>query len=181
MCHIVGEADLLPDCEQLYLCMIWPQEVLVSQHGHTACILTLHLHIPFTASAGRSVRVSWHLQYCGATQQNSEDDGTGAVLKCLVAANQSLTSSCLSEVQRTVASALLLYQPVSLHIMHSRAATCKLQALHANGSWLHCGSSFLPQPIAAPAILPNWPGSLLQHLIVCASHMQFSTVLLRHS
>ncbi len=57
---------------------------------------------------------SCFLQYCGAADHNSEDEGSGAVLKCLVAANQSLTTSCLSEVQRTVASALILYQPVSL-------------------------------------------------------------------
>ena len=53
------------------------------------------------------------LQYCGAEQQNSQDAGTGAVVKCLVANNQSLTTSCLGEVQRLAASALLLYQPVS--------------------------------------------------------------------
>ena len=57
---------------------------------------------------------SWCLQYCGAADNNSEDEGRGAVLKCLVAANQSLTTSCLSEVQRALASALMLYQPVSL-------------------------------------------------------------------
>lgn len=50
-------------------------------------------------------------KYCGAADNNSEDEGSGAVLKCLVAANQSLTTSCLSEVQRALASALMLYQP----------------------------------------------------------------------
>lgn len=50
-------------------------------------------------------------EHCAAEQRNSEDAGSGAVVKCLVANNQSLTSSCLSEVQRVAASALLLYQP----------------------------------------------------------------------
>lgn len=56
--------------------------------------------------------LSW-LQYCAAEQENEQDAGTGAVVKCLVANNQSLTTPCLGEVQRLAASALLLYQPVS--------------------------------------------------------------------
>ena len=53
------------------------------------------------------------LQYCAAQQENEQEAGTGAVVKCLVANNQSLTTPCLGEVQRLAASALLLYQPVS--------------------------------------------------------------------
>ena len=54
----------------------------------------------------------WWLQYCAAQQENEQEAGTGAVVKCLVANNQSLTTPCLGEVQRLAASALLLYQPV---------------------------------------------------------------------
>lgn len=53
------------------------------------------------------------MQQC-AQARNNQDDGTGAVLKCLVAANDTISSSCLREVQRTAASGLMLYQPVSL-------------------------------------------------------------------
>lgn len=52
------------------------------------------------------------LQLCSEAG-NSEDNGSGAVLRCLVAANSTVSSSCLREVQRAVASGLLLYQPVS--------------------------------------------------------------------
>lgn len=49
-------------------------------------------------------------KYCGAAQEGAEDY-SGAVLKCLVANNQSVTTSCLSELRRVAASGLLLYQP----------------------------------------------------------------------
>ena len=67
------------------------------------------------------------LQYCAAEQQNAQDDGTGAVVKCLVANNQSLTTSCLGEVQRLAASALLLYQPVSTRSM----LNCTAKSIHS--------------------------------------------------
>ena len=83
-------------------------EAGISLSVHRYCAL------PVMQSQTVADKCCWFwLQYC-AQQQNSQDEGTGAVVKCLVANNQSLTSSCLGEVQRVAASALLLYQPVSL-------------------------------------------------------------------
>ena len=53
------------------------------------------------------------MQEC-AQARGDQEDGSGAILRCLVAANESISTPCLREVQRTVASGLMLYQPVSL-------------------------------------------------------------------
>lgn len=125
------------DCHETSLCWRMHEEPVVTAFlAASCCSATVHhicRHVYCNTCAARCSHGClepsrcW-LQYCAAEQENEQDAGTGAVVKCLVANNQSLTTSCLGEVQRLAASALLLYQPVSCpsqaHIHCSQLSYC---------------------------------------------------------